>query len=54
LSLSREKTVAGRNNTDHVPEEAEAALFDYLRRKDENQWKSREWIEEESPPGPDY
>jgi Ca-activated chloride channel family protein len=54
LSLSREKTGAGRNNTDHVPEEAEAALFDYLRRKEENQWKSREWIEEDSPPGPDY
>jgi Ca-activated chloride channel family protein len=30
------------------------ALFDYLRRKEQDQWKSREWIEDTVPSGPDY
>jgi Ca-activated chloride channel family protein len=29
------------------------ALFDYLNRKEQNQWKSQEWIEDPSA-GPDY
>jgi Ca-activated chloride channel family protein len=31
-----------------------SVLFDYLRRKEQNQWKSREWIEESPDSGPDY
>jgi Ca-activated chloride channel family protein len=54
LSLSRKKEAAGQKHRDGPPGEAEAALFNYLRLKEQNQWKSREWIEEESPPGPDY
>jgi Ca-activated chloride channel family protein len=30
------------------------ALFEYLYKKEQNQWKSREWIEELPPTGPDY
>jgi Ca-activated chloride channel family protein len=29
-------------------------LFDYLRRKEQDQWKSREWLEDTVPSGPDY
>ncbi|MDR1278015.1 MAG: VWA domain-containing protein [Treponema sp.] len=54
LALSRKKEAAGRKQGDGPPGEAEAALFEYLRLKEQNQWKSREWIEEESPLGPDY
>jgi Ca-activated chloride channel family protein len=30
------------------------ALFDYIRRKEQNQWKSREWTEDGAAAGPDY
>jgi len=30
------------------------ALFDYLRLKEQEQWKSREWSAESGPLGPDY
>jgi Ca-activated chloride channel family protein len=30
------------------------ALFDYIRQKERDQWKSREWAEDASPAGPDY
>jgi Ca-activated chloride channel family protein len=29
-------------------------LFDYLRRKEEDRWRSREWVEDASVSGPDY
>jgi Ca-activated chloride channel family protein len=51
LALSREKRAAG-GQRDEQP--GVLALFNYLRVKEQNQWKSQEWIEEESPPGPDY
>jgi Ca-activated chloride channel family protein len=53
LSLSREKSGMGQKEKDQRTDEAEALLFDYLRRKEQNQWKSREWIEEDTG-GPDY
>ncbi|MDR2258743.1 MAG: hypothetical protein LBE14_06305 [Treponema sp.] len=53
LSQAREQTGAGQKGKEQSPGEAEAVLFDYLRRKEQNQWKSREWIEEDTP-GPDY
>jgi Ca-activated chloride channel family protein len=31
-----------------------AALFEYLQKKEQNQWKSREWIEALPITGPDY
>jgi Ca-activated chloride channel family protein len=30
------------------------ALFEYIRQKEQNQWKSREWIENTPAAGPDY
>jgi Ca-activated chloride channel family protein len=53
LALGREQAGAGQGKKERSPGEAEAVLFDYLRRKEQNQWKSREWIEEDTP-GPDY
>ncbi|MDR2069956.1 MAG: tetratricopeptide repeat protein [Treponema sp.] len=29
-------------------------LFDYLRRKEQDRWRSREWVEDISVSGPDY
>ncbi|MDR0759934.1 MAG: tetratricopeptide repeat protein [Treponema sp.] len=29
-------------------------LFDYLRRKEQDRWRSREWVEDASVSGPDY
>ncbi|GHV92298.1 hypothetical protein AGMMS50268_28010 [Spirochaetia bacterium] len=59
LSLSRESPSTGSSPGDEGSEgnktsERAAALFDYLHRKEQNQWKSREWIEEDPPIGPDY
>ncbi|GHV11828.1 hypothetical protein FACS189491_03760 [Spirochaetia bacterium] len=62
LSLSREASSAGtatagassREDEGNKPPERASALFDYLRQKEQNQWKSREWIEEEASTGPDY
>jgi Ca-activated chloride channel family protein len=34
--------------------DAREILFEYLRRKERNQWQSREWTEEESSAEPDY
>jgi Ca-activated chloride channel family protein len=53
LSLEREQTGAGPRERERRPDEAETVLFDYLRRKEQNQWKSREWIGEDTA-GPDY
>jgi Ca-activated chloride channel family protein len=54
LSLSRDNGGTGQKKQDGPPGEAEAALFEYLRLKEQNQWKSRTWIEEENFSGPDY
>lgn len=44
------KAEEGRNQ-----ENAETdALFEYLRGKERQQWKSREWIDDASEDGPDY
>jgi len=31
-----------------------SVLFNYLREKEQNQWKSKEWSGESDPSGPDY
>jgi Ca-activated chloride channel family protein len=58
LSLSREASSAGaspgQEDEGIKRPERNSALFDYLHRKEQNQWKSREWIEEEPASGPDY
>jgi Ca-activated chloride channel family protein len=36
------------------PRNGPEALFEYLRRKEQDQWKSREWIDDTPPSGPDY
>jgi Ca-activated chloride channel family protein len=56
LSLARQD--AGGPGED-TGQEGEAGarikiLFEYLRRKEQNQWKSREWIEPSPLSGPDY
>ncbi|MDR3171710.1 MAG: tetratricopeptide repeat protein [Treponema sp.] len=60
LSLAQEpaETAAEESQAAKAPSQrAEAgaqALFDYLRRKEQDQWKSREWIEDAPASGPDY
>ena len=54
LSLAREKAGEGQTETQQQENEARAVLFEYLRQKEQDQWKSREWAPEEQITGPDY
>ncbi|MDR2922671.1 MAG: tetratricopeptide repeat protein [Treponema sp.] len=53
MSIARER--AGEGHTEQRQEsETRAAIFEQLRQKEQNQWKSREWAQEEETVGPDY
>jgi Ca-activated chloride channel family protein len=60
LSHTRQAGAAGGMGGDTGREEAPRtsarveALFEYLRRKEQDQWKSREWIDPSPSSGPDY
>jgi len=59
LELSLLSAAQGRNSvaqSAHSSEEDNSrdVIFDYLSRKEQNQWKSREWAAEEQYEGPDY
>ena len=55
LSLARENiSGSGRNDGENESGENRAILFEYMRQKEFNQWKSREWQQEEDFNGPDY
>jgi Ca-activated chloride channel family protein len=53
-SLAREKAAGERSGQRRSESETRTALFDYLRQREQNQWKSREWAEETEAAGPDY
>ncbi|GHV73334.1 hypothetical protein AGMMS49940_06360 [Spirochaetia bacterium] len=55
LSLSYQNSGAAASLSLNVQEEQKGpqVLFDYIRRKEQDQWKSREWAEDVSS-GPDY
>jgi len=53
--LSIAKNTSEDNNTERAQEnETREILFEFLREKEEQQWKSREWTPEERQTGPDY
>jgi Ca-activated chloride channel family protein len=58
LSRSREAPPAGTSpssaGSEGKPPERASALFDYIHRKEQNHWKSREWAAEAPSTGPDY
>jgi Ca-activated chloride channel family protein len=55
LSLARNNTSGGGiNNGENESGENRAILFEYMRQKELNQWKSREWEKEEDFNGLDY
>lgn len=57
LSRPRDKTSASTQGEGRETGEGRdqgQALFDYLSRKEQNQWKSQEWIEDTPSAGPDY
>ncbi|MDR1985663.1 MAG: tetratricopeptide repeat protein [Treponema sp.] len=57
LALAREGRPARVSPQKEAGPESEAgasALFEYLSKKEQNQWKSREWIEAIPAAGPDY
>ncbi|MDR2134572.1 MAG: VWA domain-containing protein [Treponema sp.] len=54
LSLARSRAGEGQAEPERSEPENSAALFEYLRRKEQNQWRSREWVAEEEDSGPDY
>jgi Ca-activated chloride channel family protein len=55
LSLSQKETgaAASLSLNSEAPQKGLQVLFDYIRRKESDQWKSREWVEDVSV-GPDY
>jgi len=53
LSLARENISSGGKNDGEGENESRAVLFEYMRQKEFNQWKSREWQEEDFDE-PDY
>jgi Ca-activated chloride channel family protein len=53
LSLARQSGGEGRDEPEKPGPESEA-LFEYLRQKEQNQWRSREWAAEQEDSGPDY
>jgi Ca-activated chloride channel family protein len=45
----------GADRPDNAQEDGSSqVLFDYLRAKEQEQWKSREWVQESDPIGLDY
>jgi Ca-activated chloride channel family protein len=45
----------GTDRPDNAQDEGSSqVLFDYLRAKEQEQWKSREWVEDSAPSGLDY
>jgi Ca-activated chloride channel family protein len=56
LSMSRQSSGAATAPGLKIQEEQRGtrALFDYIRQKEQDQWKSREWEEEENFVGEDY
>jgi Ca-activated chloride channel family protein len=55
LSLARENVSGGgKNDGENESGENRAILFEYMRQKEFNQWKSREWQKEEDFSGLDY
>jgi len=54
-SNSRERTSGGgARSGDTDNNESIAILTEYIRQREINQWRSREWPEEEDTAGPDY
>ena len=54
LSIDRGRTQTGRTQATLGESESSQVLFDYMQQKEQNQWKSREWLGEEEGAGPDY
>jgi hypothetical protein len=51
-SLAREKSSAAIEDT--AASESRAAFFDYIRQREINQWRTKEWPAEEESHEPDY
>jgi Ca-activated chloride channel family protein len=56
LSLSHQDSGAAASLSLNSQDEQRGprVLFDYIRRKEQDQWKSREWAGDTGPAGPDY
>ena len=53
-SLVQENTAAGLTEQGQEEGESRGTLFAYLRQKEQNQWRSREWSAETPSDEPDY
>jgi len=54
MSLDRQEAGGGMGENQGQENEARAAIFEYLKTKEQSQWKSREWGTENQTTGPDY
>ena len=54
MSLERENQGSDGNNETNIDNESKSAFFDFIQQREINQWRNREWSEEEDITGPDY
>jgi Ca-activated chloride channel family protein len=54
LSLDQKEKERASTGVDEQTGEDNEILFDYLRQKEQDRWKSREWTGEDASSGPDY
>jgi Ca-activated chloride channel family protein len=54
LSIDRKEAGGGFGENQGQENEARAAIFEYIRAKEQSQWKSREWAADDKTTGPDY
>jgi Ca-activated chloride channel family protein len=57
FSLSRNSPQTGSTDSGAGEEDGDAgisSLFEYLRKKEQDRWKNREWQADSGPAGPDY
>ena len=54
LSLSMQRAGESRSDTQEQENESRSILFEYLRQREQSQWRSREWETDDQQIGPDY
>jgi Ca-activated chloride channel family protein len=54
LSLAQRQSAAASPLAGGGMDQGQQVLLDYVRQKEQDRWKSREWVEAAAEPGPDY
>jgi len=54
MSLDRQGAGGGIGENQALENEIRAAIFEYIKAKEQSQWKSMEWATDDKTAGPDY